>query len=522
MFDLVSCSRRDQPLSNSINSSVTICGFSVNDSSTNLTLSPMPSVLPEQSVVYRGSQSCLESSQSVETSPANTGRSFGGLSASQIDKQVETPIFPISAEDDRDALETWFLLLPELSGVLGPVLGKDYSAALVRQDSPDGLLLVIRIQSTSEQSIAMRNRLREQIDKICSLHGRQSLQLQFSHGILVRQGICPVADDENMIFPHHRRYWHNPGMGASIGLKNHQISATLGGYILVDEHTYILTVDHLFDNAETRTVVSPSAMDITQLRIDVGQTIRDIVTEIENISTNDCTDDASLTDTANRYRDDLRRFRKYQEELARPPSDFNLGSLKQRCVQMAKTSCSNYIRPLRPGPVEALKHRMDWSTFEVIENRKGVNKHRCQFEYYETGNGDDLSDDLHPLGVDPLCETICELEPNMPIQYVGQGSGAQFGHISAAPVSITLNEETSSEWAIVLQPKNQQSPMTHWGDSGSWVLRQSDNALVGLLWGWVDGHLLFTPIKDVFNDIKSMLNADMICLPGAQELNLMH
>jgi hypothetical protein len=83
MFDLVSCSRRDQPLSNSINSSVTICGFSVNDSSTNLTLSPMPSVLPEQSVVYRGSQSCLESSQSVETSPANTGRSFGGNSKNQ-------------------------------------------------------------------------------------------------------------------------------------------------------------------------------------------------------------------------------------------------------------------------------------------------------------------------------------------------------------------------------------------------------------------------------------------------------
>ncbi len=102
---------------------------------------------------------------------------------------------------------------------------------------------------------------------------------------------------------------------------------------------------------------------------------------------------------------------------------------------------------------------------------------------------------------------------------LGKVQDAQFGHISAAPVSITLNEETSSEWAIVLQPESQQISTTHLGDSGSWVLRQSDNALVGLLWGWVDGHLLFTPIKDVFNDIKSMLNADMICLPGAQEFN---
>jgi len=59
--------------------------------------------------------------------------------------------------------------------------------------------------------------------------------------------------------------------------------------------------------------------------------------------------------------------------------------------------------------------------------------------------------------------------------------------------------------------------VNYFGDSGSWVLRQSDNALVGLLWGLVDGHLLFTPIKDVFSDIKSVLNARGIRLPGAPD-----
>jgi hypothetical protein len=466
-------------------------------------------------------KNCPSVSSKYNRSTAYSSSFKSGLSASQTDKQVENPIFPISAEDDKDALETWFLLLPKLSSVLGPALGKDYSAALVRQNSPDGLVPVIRIQSASGQSTAMRNRLREQIDKICSLHDRQSLQLQFSRGIprrLVRQGNCPVVDDEaneNRIFPHHRRYWHNPGMGASIGLKNcNDISATLGGYILVDGVIFILTVDHFFDDAETRTVVSPSMMDVTELQRDVDQTIRDIVAEIDNILTVDYTDGIPLTDIVGLYRDDLKRFQKYRKESARQPNDFNLGSLGKRCVQLAKIACTNHIRP---APKEALKHRMDWSIFEVIENRKGVNKHRCPPDYYKTGNWDDLSEDLNPLGVEPLCQTPCELEPNMPVQYVGQGSGAQFGHISAAPVSVTLNEETSSEWAIILQPGSQQIFTTYFGDSGSWVLRQSDNALVGLLWGWVDGHLLFTPIKDVFNDIQSVLNVGEIRLPSAPD-----
>ncbi|KAN0076079.1 hypothetical protein V8E54_007349 [Elaphomyces granulatus] len=447
-----------------------------------------------------------------------------GLSASQTDERVENPIFPVSTEDDKDALETWFLLLPELSSVLGPALGKDYSAALVRQKSPDGMVPIIRIQSASGQSTAIRIRLREQINKICSIHGRQSLQLQFSRGILRRLvGQSQVVDDEaneNMIFPHHRRYWHNPGMGASIGLEDYNISATLGGYILIDGHIFILTVDHIFDNAETTTVVSPSVPDVDNLQMDLEQTIRDIVAAINGNWGKD-RNEVPLTDIMDLYQlqVDLKRFQQYRKELARQPRDFKLGRLRKRCVQLAKTACGDYTRP---APVEALEHRMDWSILEVVGSRRGVNKYRCPFEYFTTGNWNDQWEELHPLGVGPLCKTTCELEPNMAVKYVGQGSGPQFGHISAAPVSVTLNGENSSEWAIILQPESQQIFTTYFGDSGSWVLRQSDNALVGLLWGWVDGHLVFTPIKDVFSDIKSALNADIICLPVASDSNSLH
>ena len=40
------------------------------------------------------------------------------------------------------------------------------------------------------------------------------------------------------------------------------------------------------------------------------------------------------------------------------------------------------------------------------------------------------------------------------------------------------------------------------GDSGSWILEKNSNSLLGMLWGWSDGCLLFTPIHDIFADIR--------------------
>jgi len=62
-------------------------------------------------------------------------------------------------------------------------------------------------------------------------------------------------------------------------------------------------------------------------------------------------------------------------------------------------------------------------------------------------------------------------------------------------------------------PEDKQEEDIYWGDSGAWIIRDSDNALVGLLWGWINGQLIFTPIKDVFEDIKETFNATEVGLP---------
>jgi hypothetical protein len=67
---------------------------------------------------------------------------------------------------------------------------------------------------------------------------------------------------------------------------------------------------------------------------------------------------------------------------------------------------------------------------------------------------------------------------------------------------------------MVVPKDKQQEGDNYYGDSGAWIIRDSDNALVGLLWGWINGQLIFTPITDVFADIKDTLNATEVCLPG--------
>src|SRR5205814_7651975 len=71
----------------------------------------------------------------------------------------------------------------------------------------------------------------------------------------------------------------------------------------------------------------------------------------------------------------------------------------------------------------------------------------------------------------------------------------------------------SQEWAIAVPDSDKGSSELFEGDSGAWIIR-NDNKLVGLLWGWDNYLLLFTPVRDVFADIERVFSgAKNICLP---------
>ncbi|KAH0544525.1 hypothetical protein FGG08_001297 [Glutinoglossum americanum] len=461
------------------------------------------------------------------------------LSAGPRSGPISPKIFAVGTnQEDSDVLTTWMKYIgPLLPDILAPAVGENYSASLVRQGLSDGSSTpTIRIESASGQSEGIRRKIRAQIHAICEQHGRTNIPLHFSQGsVILLARTYPEYEEmedgqanEQGSFPHHRRYWRHPGMGASIGLGSCKtVSATLGGYISVDKRTCMLTVDHIIDfatNIDTiaetgrQTITSPSLLDVEELTQDLGQVLRDIEAMIENSmeqvfpSGKVTLEELEELLNSSVLKDDHGRFEEFLRDLSRKPGDFHLGEIYRRCAPGLKEAASIYgfSSPGR-GNMEVC-HRMDWSIYTVARTRTGQNRHRHKF-CAESGTVDYLSENLHPMGAGSPCLEACEVQPGMPVYYVGQSSGRQRGVISPGLVLVTSGGVSSWEWAMVVPEDEQQDGEIYCGDSGAWILRESDNALVGLLWGWVGGQLIFTPIKDVFADIRDTCNATEVCLP---------
>ena len=156
--------------------------------------------------------------------------------------------------------------------------------------------------------------------------------------------------------------------------------------------------------------------------------------------------------------------------------------------------------------------RMDWAMFNVVNRRIGENRHRFQtgseFELAETTG----ENSPNWSGDGDFCSDTCELEPNAKVQYVGQRSGRREGQINAVPMLLKYRGITTHEWALISPEQISRSEGCE-GDSGAWVLRVVDNKLVGLLWGLIDGLILFSPINKVFADIQNTFPAIEVRLP---------
>lgn len=179
---------------------------------------------------------------------------------------IPPKIFALRTREDSEIANAWTKhILPRLASILSPNVGSDYSATLVRQGlSESSSAAVIRIQSANGQSEPIREVIRRKINQICDDNNRERIDVHFSKGKLMLLGSpsprLPINEtvqiedndenDENE-FPHHKRYWRYPGMGASIGMRcSKTVSATLGGYILLDKKRYLISVDHFIQESE--------------------------------------------------------------------------------------------------------------------------------------------------------------------------------------------------------------------------------------------------------------------------------
>ena len=445
-------------------------------------------------------------------------------------------IFAIRVSEDSSFIDTWTrYLLPCLPNILKVSLGETYTASLVRQ-GPSETLSVPRIciQSPRGQTVDIRKHIQLKVDEICDVNGRSRIQVQFSKGSVKllanshkggeeQDGKAELDDEEEdeVDFPYWKWYSQNPGMGASIGPScSRHITATLGGYVLVDGKTYVLTAGHFVEdflplqsNATSRhsrpTVTSPSLLDVDEMIDSFAMTLRSVKIKIKNLFDQEFGSNGyelwnspsawnSLPNTCSEnlcwhiYRFALlkRLQRKLQQE-----SDFIIGSI------------FHYRFPKLGDPQAAIinSHRMDWALCSV-NSRAGENRHVNPFSI------DELSEEQESPTTGELCTETCSLKHNMRVHYVGQKSGYQTGLVDGVPKIITINGIQTNEWTIVPldgEPRRESCK----GDSGAWVIDDATNRLAGMVYGVFNGQVLCTPIEEIFAHIKTTIPGTTVCLP---------
>jgi hypothetical protein len=489
----------------------------------------------------------------LDTSPKNLMKrpapkqTCEGMDQRLSSSKTVVSITTIDPVEDRLALKAWneHLLFDLPKSLEDLPVGEEYSVSLVRQNDKDGVPRpVIRFRSSGGQSKITRRIIRARVSNLCEANSLPVIPVQFSTGMTVRLALGRGLSDDGKIynatqddqqddppndqFHHHRRYWKTPGMGASIGMSEcSHYSATLGGYVMIDGNRRILSVDHFIQeaqccHAEGRKSSSPTLTRLSSpSRSDVDETREALDEKIVEI-------EQSKTDTAlhthleipldrleqffppDQSDEELECFKFFRNEILRDPHEFDVGAVVHRSVSGAMPqSCLQSFARSRP------RHRMDWSICSVARDRRGDNMYRFGL-IGSPGVAQFRQERLSPQGIGPLCEVIAEVEAGNRVHYVGQTSGFREGIVSSALVLVKDKEDgverVSHEWGIMVEGAEGAIPKDFEGDSGAWILRD-DNALLGLLWGWADRHLLFTPIQDVFADIKRETYARIIDLP---------
>jgi hypothetical protein len=438
----------------------------------------------------------------------------------QVSVHPQPEIYALNPKEDADILKLWNTrLLPRFPDMIREaVIEGSYSVALVRQNGPNGSQPIIRFRSSGNQGEMSRQIIRESVETICNNNRHQILQVQFTEGTIVRlvggssyaSFVNDPSNDDK--FPHARRPWARPGMGASIGLSQcPHVSATLGGYISVDERIYMLTVDHFISTCSCivdTQLRSPSISDAADVKNQLKKRFQQLSLKISRSALNEVPlgqlDEILFTLDFN---EELEHYKRFERELNDGDEGFALAKIRYRC--------GGAMAPLRLSvnpDLDGLSHHMDWSLSEITaKHRVGKNVHR--YGRVASPSLDDLDKELVSFtGCGIPCETIGEVTGGEAAYYVGTTSGLREGFINPALIQYGDEYGVSHEWSMVVPHCEALKDSDFQGDSGAWII-SNDNKLLGLLWGWDNGNLLFTPIQDVFADITQKMKCHKIELP---------
>ena len=448
-------------------------------------------------------------------------------------------IFVVRVKEDERFVTLWeTVLLPYLPDLLDEFyLDKKYTANLVRKgESSRSAQPVIQIRSRQLLQPESQYNIQKAINIMCSNYRCQNVPVQFSQNQFklltgsISEEASPSNDERRIKFAYGRP-WESPGMGASIGLRcTDRVSATLGGYVMIENVKYILTTDHFIRASRNHERENEGAVtDLDRLDKDRKTLTSPSLADLKDME--GCLEQDVHASKANLKNDMLEKFKgireistrdldKYEpgaqcpnpEELLdairKPQDSFVLGELAHQCMENRRASWPELSGSYSSHPCV----KMDWALFKVSEQRaEGQNTHRYQ------SNDDAKEDDYSSrngrrFSQGSPCQETCDILRNAKVHYVGQRSGRRGGTVNGVPMLSSDGPDRIHAWTIACDPRVSNSEMVE-GDSGAWILTNKDNKLMGQLYGYTGDAVAFTSIHDIFADIKDTLQVEDVILP---------
>lgn len=449
--------------------------------------------------------------------------------------------FVLHENGDEDLIKAWHdAVLPALDGLLSSTSDPNIVVTLQRE-GPNEVesQATIRICSSILMSEVDKARLKVSLISLLPERLRSSCRVEFSRGSIRRSGSATRTVAHGQYHPpicvaRNRRWFRKPTMGASIGRRESQDdTATLGGYVLVDGITHILTVHHLFED-EGKSVYDNGRLRESQYQITQPseQDIRDINAEILSLRDRIGLLEAEQA-TLLEWMAQLKELEKLQATIPGDERFWRFGEV------VASSGYRNRVPRKAPnaqssrGLGSGVPITMDWAVCSVPEDRVGLNEIDVAEPCPQTSA---LSNPLptdstqrNALTQTKQCTRTCEPAGRVLVHSLGRTSHYQIGVVS--PCGAHIHEKIASggfrssvEWNVM---RHARESVAEWsaggmgvdGDSGSWIVREDNNDVMGMLWGRIqndDGAVpitLFTPIRDVFDDIIDTIGPKSLCLP---------
>lgn len=456
-------------------------------------------------------------------------------------------VFPIVPKNHPLLVSIWFrCLLPALPDILRPILGGNYTASLIRRGRSRLLAPpCIQIESPYPTGLATQDIIKESLNHICEKEHHPAISVRFVQGTVRKLSsgeeddintTVEDADSQRLRF-NLSRPCSKPVMGDSVGLLcSKKVSATIGGFVLVDSDKYMLTSDHFVTTSQEpvnrdgdhvdleilETLISPSRYDLNDMESCLKQSLRDLDSQINSLMPKihgdqeipaDCLSThsflaAELCEMLARKRD----ITCLLNQVTKPTLEYAVGTVFRRSLEERTASIPKDLADLLSVETPELKYHMDWSLCK-LKNQTGENRHK--YRSTQDAKKDDYIDEAD-RGSQPgeVCHKTCDAESGIAVFYVGQGSQHRNGMVNL-PMLVSTNSCITHGWAI-MDPEGESIKYSHVaGDSGAWVIRRSNNELMGQVYAWGNtGQVLFTPIKVIFDDLEQLCETDITLPPG--------